>query len=610
MSRRFARDITFNRILHKMRLSNLHFLVLLLCTACEPRQPADHTAPAGHWHDRVDTLLAHANQFPPDVLLDSVRVLPDQYVDSFYRQYLFEAYRITDVANLTQGLRQYEALRARQPGVTGVGDYFRGVLHQWAARYDSAEHYYAKANELLEQTRDTTALLYLLSSRSGNFGIQGRLDEDIALKYRLLGMARDSGVILANRSMLANVLNKKEDYDKALALIPESALQTFEEQRDTIGWAYALTMIGNAHFGKKEYTEAQRYLSRALELRRSAHHMPPGMVCEAYYLYGRCLSRFERWQEALDTLRVAERISEQMPNRQGLIILQQTLGEVLYQLGRPAEAEVYLQTSLTVSKARKQAGTPAAAAANLLYRINKDQRQTALALDFLEQYVALKDTQYNQEKDKVSRELVVRYETREKEARIAALQQENHLATQRNWWIGGSCVLLGVLGLFWMRTRARKKQEQMKRKLEQQRIELEHNKAALQEYAQMLLERNARIAEMSAAYKTPSHPAKQPEGAETDEPLYDLNFFSENDWVQFQQRFNRAYPGFLADLKRQMPNLTTGETRLILLTKMSLNIKESAIILGISPASVRQGRYRLRKKIQELNLDIFELTAD
>jgi DNA-binding CsgD family transcriptional regulator len=49
-------------------------------------------------------------------------------------------------------------------------------------------------------------------------------------------------------------------------------------------------------------------------------------------------------------------------------------------------------------------------------------------------------------------------------------------------------------------------------------------------------------------------------------------------------------------LKEKLPDLTQAEIRLVCLTKLNLDTKEMAGILGVSFATIRQSRYRLRKK--------------
>jgi len=72
---------------------------------------------------------------------------------------------------------------------------------------------------------------------------------------------------------------------------------------------------------------------------------------------------------------------------------------------------------------------------------------------------------------------------------------------------------------------------------------------------------------------------------------------TEDDWTHFKEIFEKVYPSFFTRLRDKYNNLTQAEIRLLTLTKLNLNAKEMAGMLGISPESIRQTRWRLRKKI-------------
>ena len=68
------------------------------------------------------------------------------------------------------------------------------------------------------------------------------------------------------------------------------------------------------------------------------------------------------------------------------------------------------------------------------------------------------------------------------------------------------------------------------------------------------------------------------------------------DWLDFQQVFEQAYPGFVARLEGEQPTLTPAEQRLMVLDHLGLSNKEMAAMLGVSGETIRSTRSRLRKK--------------
>jgi DNA-binding CsgD family transcriptional regulator len=73
---------------------------------------------------------------------------------------------------------------------------------------------------------------------------------------------------------------------------------------------------------------------------------------------------------------------------------------------------------------------------------------------------------------------------------------------------------------------------------------------------------------------------------------------TDKDWDDFKMVFEQVHTDFYAKLLVLHPDLKTNDLKICSLIRLNLTIKETASILGISPASVKTARYRLRKKLQ------------
>jgi DNA-binding CsgD family transcriptional regulator/uncharacterized membrane protein len=80
------------------------------------------------------------------------------------------------------------------------------------------------------------------------------------------------------------------------------------------------------------------------------------------------------------------------------------------------------------------------------------------------------------------------------------------------------------------------------------------------------------------------------------EKLIYSTIFTDEDWQYFRSLFEQVYPGFIYRLKEKYPDLSPGETRLLILTKLNLSTGEMAQMLGLTILAIRKARYRLRKK--------------
>lgn len=78
------------------------------------------------------------------------------------------------------------------------------------------------------------------------------------------------------------------------------------------------------------------------------------------------------------------------------------------------------------------------------------------------------------------------------------------------------------------------------------------------------------------------------------------NLMINKDREEFDIQVEQACEGFFKKLDIKYPSLTNQERRLSALLRLNLTSKDISGILNISPKSVDQTRYRLRKK---LNID-------
>lgn len=74
----------------------------------------------------------------------------------------------------------------------------------------------------------------------------------------------------------------------------------------------------------------------------------------------------------------------------------------------------------------------------------------------------------------------------------------------------------------------------------------------------------------------------------------------EKDWASYKEAFERVHPGFFQALLTKYPQLTQNDLRYAAYVKMGLSSKEIASLMNVKPDSLKNTRYRMRKK---MNLD-------
>jgi DNA-binding CsgD family transcriptional regulator len=130
--------------------------------------------------------------------------------------------------------------------------------------------------------------------------------------------------------------------------------------------------------------------------------------------------------------------------------------------------------------------------------------------------------------------------------------------------------------------------------------ELSNAKIMLDEYLKSMVEKN----ELLEQFKTDVEDLKKLKAKEIAEArienieiLNKTTILTEDDWNKFKELFEQVYQGFFTRLKEKLPDLTQAEIRLVCLSKLKLDTKQMAGILGVSTDTIKKTRYRLRKKL-------------
>ncbi|MDX1905669.1 MAG: tetratricopeptide repeat protein [Bacteroidia bacterium] len=280
-----------------------------------------------------------------------------------------------------------------------------------------------------------------------------------------------------------------------------------------------------------------------------------------------------------------------------------------------ASAEAYAKQALGYAQSQS-AGKEEMESYELLANIAANQGAYQLALNYTWQYIGIRDTLFNQDKNRQIAEIKAQYET---EKKVLELERLAAQARQRTYILGGGLGLVAafLLALSWAlyqrslvsRARQQKLEEEKARLVaeeETQRLRAEYLEAELdfrnRELAAKafhLIQKNEVLTEISADLRKI---AEQASVAAT--PLRAVqrtihsSMQADQDWDTFKLHFERVHGGFFDRLLQQHPALTAHDLRFCAYMRMNLSTKEIAILLHLSPRGVETNRYRLRKKLQ------------
>ena len=74
-------------------------------------------------------------------------------------------------------------------------------------------------------------------------------------------------------------------------------------------------------------------------------------------------------------------------------------------------------------------------------------------------------------------------------------------------------------------------------------------------------------------------------------------YIQDSEWTEMERVLRNSFSITLESLREEHPNLTRGDVRLFILSRLQFSVTEQALLLGISPASVTKTRQRLKSKI-------------
>ncbi|RYD89125.1 MAG: hypothetical protein EOP54_26105 [Sphingobacteriales bacterium] len=132
----------------------------------------------------------------------------------------------------------------------------------------------------------------------------------------------------------------------------------------------------------------------------------------------------------------------------------------------------------------------------------------------------------------------------------------------------------------------------LEQRLEANQRELMGNSLYIHQKNRLLADLKEHMQEMDATY-----PHARPEALKSIQSSLQDGQHLDEEWNKFKLHFEQVHPSFFKDLQAAHPTLTKYELRLYAYFHINLSTKEIAALLNIAPASVRQAKARLNKKM-------------
>ncbi|UOQ52243.1 histidine kinase dimerization/phosphoacceptor domain -containing protein [Hymenobacter cellulosivorans] len=321
------------------------------------------------------------------------------------------------------------------------------AVHRNTGNYKEALRYGLAAVESARATRDTALLPYFYTTVGTVYTGLNQLEQTLTyyrLALRQAHQEKNVSQILDIAGGIIYVLIAQHHPEQALKFYQQEIQAyppTNEHQRYIVALALATCYTATGDFARAEHYKDQ--LVRALQVKKMYADDYPQQL-DTYYRLGQLSVTSRQYAKARDFLRRA-------------------------QAALPWANNVAIAAKLEL----------------LLFKVDSAETNYQAAIGHYQRYKALNDSIFNESKNKQLASLEVQYDTHKKEQNIALLTKQTQVQQvrlrqqefQRNAFLVGGGLLIGLLGLGYNRYRLKQRSNRL---LEAQRQEIDKQNQALQ----------------------------------------------------------------------------------------------------------------------------------
>lgn len=457
-----------------------------------------------------------------------------------------------------------------------------------------------EARKISNHELEAAILLSLgnIYSNRGNLNYNSESDYDKALSYYLQAekaynlAGRSSSNVLraigglylhqAEEIVLTSV-QRKALIDKALLSYKKGIQQEEKAERPSQTLAKLYDNAGGVYCRLEQYQEGLAYMSKSLAIKQQAGNersVAYSLNNIGYTYFRATLSNCKTCPDSIRNKNVA-------------------LPKVLRYLERSAEIAERLEIKYLLENVYAN-----------ISEVYADMGNYKMSMQYYMQHVQVGDSLRNigQEKRfaKVEAEFAVKKKT--DSLKYANTIKDSEIAQRKTERNGTMAVLalVGITGfLFINRQNIKRKKLKAEKDLADTNLALADSKLKtaqqrLDNFTKNLKEKNQLIENFSVEIeRLQALPCSNelPDSRENLLKLQNSNILTDEQWDDFRATFDEVHTGFLSKLREKMPDLTPAETRFVALTKLRMNNKEMASMLGVGDGAVRNYKYRLLKKL-------------
>jgi len=524
--------------------------------------------------------------------------------------YLQEAYSISLQLDYTEGV--------------GKSLMWQGRVYYYKSNFSLSNKYLDKAKKPLEATGDLEALSFWHLAKAFSLRHAGDYPHSIEMFKKAIELSEQTGnkkIMTTSFLEMGVTLLDRGDADKAMTYFKEG-LALAKEVNNKVVIANALTSLAGAYKAKDSLDSALIYYRQSLKIRtvlKMDRH-----IASSEMSIGEILIQMGRYAEAEQSLKHAFELFKKLGEKTGIVETNMAWAKAMIKQGKPEGIELAEQT-LEMAKDIDSPNLLCYAYGELsdIYASGNDYQK---AYQYQKIHEVLKDSLFTSGKERMLAEVEAKFQSEKKDRDIALLKEREKVEQNRNIML---IILLAILlivifllvVMFRYKSIAFNRQQQL---LEQEKIihaqENEINEKENQLLQEQLESKNremaSKVLEMMRMNETISEIIEKLEEFNNssgtnpkmiksiEEIIHDLETHTkQNIWNEFDKIFKNIHSDFYNKLLKMCPDLSATEIKTAALLKLNLTTKEIAAITFKSEGGIKTTRYRLRKKLGLTNDD-------
>ncbi len=500
---------------------------------------------------------------------------------------------------------------------------FLSIDYRKLGNFERSHHASSEAMKLYQSLNDSAGIIETLINEARVYSSSGNRKKAMQLYFDALKFTEQAKDTLKTGRLYGWIANVYMDIDEDEKgkIYYRKAIQKLAPYRNTYFYADILNNYGIVFYDEQLYDSALFYYSEALDIYKSTGQSDA--IAVGYQNIGITYVFLGRADEGIGYLFRSLNSFEALNLLRDQASVFIDLGRAYLEMNRFDSSDYYLQKALKISKAVKHAFYTKDALL-LLYKMNNKAGRFEKALSAYKNYVAFKDSIDNQAMKENFQELEVKYQTARREKEILQLKDRELLdkADKKILTLGIVGLLLLFILVMTLILMRRKKDMQIHR----QKVLVHQKEKALAKAELARHEAHEKQLENEIEYKTKQLTTHAMNMMQKNKLLHDITEDIENrmkssecksretmnqvkrslkqglnvdkDWDLFKLYFEQTNERFFDKLKKMNPNLTGNDYKLCALIKLNMSVKEMASVMNISADSLKNARYRLKKKLK------------